>query len=44
MPKFVRYTANKIYPQCAVQNRLGLPALPFDKPATPMSVLAPNYM
>lgn len=29
-PKYVRYTANKIFPQCAVANALGLPVMPFD--------------
>lgn len=28
-PVWVRYTANKAFPQCAVYNREGLPALPF---------------
>ena len=28
-PAWVRYTANKQFPQCAVFNREGLPALPF---------------
>ena len=28
-PVWVRYTANKAFPQCAVFNREGLPALPF---------------
>ena len=28
-PIWVRYTANKQFPQCAVYNQEGLPALPF---------------
>ena len=28
-PTMVRYTANKVFPQCAVYNTEGLPALPF---------------
>eukprot|EP01043_Picozoa_sp_COSAG02_P030848 COSAG02_NODE_1989_length_10174_cov_12.502134_5_plen_125_part_00 len=28
-PVWVRYTANKAFPQCAVFNREGLPTLPF---------------
>ena len=30
-PKWVRYTASRIYPQCAVYNGEKLPALPFQK-------------
>lgn len=29
-PRYVRYTANKAYPQCAVYNHEGFPAMPFD--------------
>jgi len=28
-PKFARYTANRVFPQCAVYNEEGLPAYPF---------------
>jgi hypothetical protein len=28
-PKWVRYTANRVFPQCALYNKEGLPALPF---------------
>jgi hypothetical protein len=31
-PKWVRYTANRIFPQCALYNQEGLPALPFEMP------------
>merc|ERR1711924_248977 len=28
-PKIARYTANNIFPQCAIYNKDGLPAFPF---------------
>jgi len=28
-PKYIRYTANNVFPQCAVYNQEGLPAFPF---------------
>merc|ERR1712139_632389 len=30
-PKFARYTANRVFPQCAVYSQGGLPAFPFQQ-------------
>jgi hypothetical protein len=34
-PMWVRYTANAIFPQCALYNQEGLPAMPFEMAVAP---------